>query len=478
MKSRYDAVVVGSGPNGLAAAIMLAQAGRETVLIEGSSTAGGGMRSSPLTLPGFIHDVCSAAHPLGVASPFFRSLGLERHGLVWLESPAPLVHLLDDGTPIFLERSVEATAAQFGHDADAYRTLMAPFVERFGDLARDVLTPLRLPRHPSLLARFGFSAVQSMIGLASKRFAGAEAPALLASIAAHAMIPLEWLASASFALVLGVAGHAVGWPLALGGSQAIADALVAHFRSIGGELVVDHPVRSIDELPAAKAYVFDVSPKQLVAIAGDELSPTYTDGALRFRYGPGAFKVDWALSGPIPWKDARVSRATTVHLSGDIDAIAAATRAPHAGRVAGRPFVLMVQPSIVDPSRAPPGKGTAWAYCHVPSGSTTDLLPTIEARIEEFAPGFRDLVLARSTRNASELERYNPNYVGGDINSGLSNFGQLFLRPMARFDPYTTSAPDIFLCSSSTPPGGGVHGMCGYWAARSVLRRLNSPRRT
>lgn len=468
----YDAVIVGAGPNGLGAAVALAREGLSTLVIEACATAGGGCRSSALTLPGFVHDPCSAVHPLGAASPFFRSLGLERHGLTWVDSPALLAHILPDGRAVCLERSLESTAAKLGPDGDAYRELMAPFVARFDDLYMAVLGPLHLPKDPLLLARFGLLALRSLRGLAAGRFSQAPARALLGGIAAHAMLPLDATATASFALVLAIAGHAAGWPIARGGSQAIADALVACLREHGGELQVGRTVTSLAELPRARAYLFDVTPRQLLAIAGDRLPQGYRRRLERFRYGPGVYKMDWALKGPIPWRDPACARACTVHLSGSIDDIDAATHAVHAGGIAERPFVLLAQPTLFDPTRAPEGMHVAWAYCHVPHGSTLDASAAIEAHIERWAPGFRDLIVARSTRDALEMQRYNANYVGGDINGGQADLWQLFTRPVARVDPYSTPADDIFLCSSSTPPGGGVHGMCGYWAARSVLARV------
>jgi phytoene dehydrogenase-like protein len=470
-RTPYDAVVVGAGPNGLAAAIELARAGRSTLVMEASATPGGGCRSAELTLPGFVHDHCAAVHPLGAASPFFRTLPLERHGLTWIEPPTPLAHVLAEGRTVTLERSIEATAAQLGGDAEAYRELMAPLVARFDALLPMLLGPLRFPAHPLLLARFGVHALRSMRGLAAGRFMQEAGPALLGGIAAHAMVPLDATATASFALVLALAGHAVGWPIARGGSQAIIDALVGYLRDLGGEVECGRPVAHLSELPPARAYVLDVSARQLLAIAGDRLPPSYRRRVESFRYGPGVFKIDWALRAPIPWRDPSCMRAGTVHLSGSLDEIAGATEAVYAGGIAARPFVLLAQPSLFDATRAPAGMHTAWAYCHVPHGSTLDAGAAIEAHIERFAPGFRETILARSTRNAVEMERYNPNYVGGDINGGLADLRQLFFRPVARVDPYTTPAPDIFLCSSSTPPGGGVHGMCGYWCARSVLAR-------
>ncbi|HSD88722.1 MAG TPA: NAD(P)/FAD-dependent oxidoreductase [Kofleriaceae bacterium] len=471
MKASYDVVVIGSGPNGLAAAVGLAGAGLSTLVVEGHDTPGGGTRTSEITAPGFLHDVCSSVHPLGLASPWFRELGLDRE-LDWIQPPAAVAHVLGHGRVVTLERSIDGTAAQLGRDAASYRSLMAPLVERFDELLSMILAPLRVPSSPLLLARFGVDALRSMRGLGHVRFRGEEAPALLAGIAAHAMVPLDRLVSASFGLVLAVAGHAVGWPILRGGSRTITDALLAKLRRAGGELILGARVASITQLPKARAYVFDVSPRQLVSIAGDRLPSSYRDRLADFRYGPGVFKMDWALHGPVPWSDPRCARSATVHLSGTLDEIAAAEAAMQAGRIDDRPFTLLVQPTLFDPTRAPAGQHVAWAYCHVPHGMPIDATDAIESHIETFAPGFRDLIIARSTMNPVELERYNPNYIGGDINGGALEVHQLLTRPVLRVDPYSTPAPDIFLCSSSTPPGTGVHGMCGYWAARSVLARV------
>jgi phytoene dehydrogenase-like protein len=468
---RHDAIVVGAGPNGLAAAIALARAGISTRLIEARATAGGGTRTAELTLPGFRHDICSAVHPLALASPWFRMLALEELGLSWVHPPAPLAHVLPDGRAVTLERSIDDTAAQLGSDARAYRALFAPLADGFEALLPSILAPLSVPLEPVRFARFGWSALRSMTGLA-RRFRGDAAPALLGGIAAHAMVPLDRLATASFALVLGVAGHVVGWPIARGGSQAIADALAERLRRLGGELSTSERIERLDQLPPARAYLFDVTPRQLLAIAGDRLPAAYRARLERFRYGPGVFKIDWALSGPVPWLDPRCARAATVHLSGTLGDLVEAEREVHAGKIPDRPFVLFVQPTLFDRTRAPEGKHTAWAYCHVPHASSADARDRIERHVERFAPGFRDLVIARSTMNALEIADYNPNYVGGDINGGLSDLRQLFFRPLAQLDPYATPFANVFLCSSSTPPGGGVHGMCGYHAARSVLTRV------
>lgn len=467
----YDVVVVGAGPNGLSSALALARAGLSTLVIEAHDGPGGGARTHALTLPGFLHDMCSSVHPLGLASPFFSKLGLERHGLEWVDSPTPLAHVLEDGRAVLLERSIEETADGLGRDGRAYRELVTPFVERFEELNRMILGPLRFPESPLFMARFGLAAMRSMRGLAKGRFRDEAAPALLAGIAAHAIVPLEAMGTASFALVLAIAAHAVGWPLARGGSQSITNALVAELEAQGGELLLGLPVERLEELPPARAYVLDVTPRQLLAIAGDRLSADYRSKLARFRYGPGVFKMDWALDGPIPWRDPAAAQAATVHLSGSLERVAQAERAVHAGDLVDEPFVILVQPTLFDPSRAPPGKHVAWAYCHVPHGASVDASGRIEAHIERLAPGFGDLVLERSVRSAVQMELYNPNYVGGDINGGIADLGQLFFRPVMKADPYATSAEDVFLCSSSTPPGGGVHGMCGYWAAKTVLAR-------
>jgi phytoene dehydrogenase-like protein len=468
----YDAVVVGSGPNGLAAAVALARAGRSVVVVEAADTLGGGTRSAALTRPGFTHDVCSAVHPMAVASPFFNTLPLAEHGLEWVHPDCPLAHPLDDGSAAVLERDVDATAEALGPDARAYRRLMGPLVAASGGLFDDLLGPLRLPRRPLAAMRFGLRAVRSAKGLADAWFRTDRARALIAGLAAHAVLPLEQSPGAAIALMLGIAGHAVGWPFPRGGSQKIADALASYFRSLGGEVRTGWPVASVDELPQARVVLLDVTPRQVFALAGHRLPGRYRRALGRYRYGPGVFKVDWALSGPIPWRAAACRRAGTVHLGGTLEEVAAAERAPWRGEHPERPFALLAQPSLFDPTRAPEGKHTAWGYCHVPHGSTVDMTQRIEAQVERFAPGFRDLILARHVMNTAAMERYNPNYVGGDIGGGVADWWQLFTRPVARLNPYTTPAAGLFLCSSSTPPGGGVHGMCGYFAAKAALRRM------
>ncbi|MFL5803020.1 MAG: phytoene desaturase family protein [Roseiflexaceae bacterium] len=473
MPERYDAIVVGAGPNGLAAAVALARAGRSTLVLEAEPSVGGGARSAELTLPGFVHDICSAVHPLGIGSPFFRTLPLAEHGLHWLYSPAPLAHPLDDGTAVLLERSVAATAAALGRDGAAYRRLVAPLVRRWEPTAAAILGPVLPPRHPLALARFGLRALWPASLLAQALFRGERARALFAGMAAHAIMPLEQPATAAFGLVMLLFGHAVGWPFPHGGAGRIADALASYLRALGGEARTGMRIESLDQLPPARALLFDVAPRQLLSIAGERLPAGYRRALGRYRYGPGVFKVDWALDGPIPWAAPECARAATVHLGGTLQEIAASERAPWQGVHATRPFVLLTQPSLFDPTRAPAGKHTAWAYCHVPHGSTEDMTERIEQQVERFAPGFHARILARSTIGPAALERHNANYIGGDIGGGAQNLAQLFTRPVARLDPYTTPARGIYLCSSSTPPGGGVHGMCGYWAARSALRDIS-----
>lgn len=471
----YDAVVVGSGPNGLSAAIVLARAGLSTLVIEAKARPGGGARSEQLTLPGFVHDVCSTVHPLGVASPFLRTLDLQAHGVEWCEPPLALAHVQRDGSAVTVARSLSGTARGLGADEQPYWDLMSPFVERADDLLYEILGPLRVPGSPGLLARFGLLGLGSLEGLARRHFSLPATQALLAGMGAHAMQPLDGLGTASFALVLALAGHVAGWPVARAGSQSITDALVRIFLLHGGELALGRGVDTFSELPPARAYLFDVTPRQLLHIAHSELPSSYRQRLQAFRYGPGVFKMDWALSGPVPWKDERCRQAATVHLAGSLEDVAQAEAAVHAGRLSDEPFVIFVQPSLFDATRAPDGMHTGWAYCHVPWGSTVDASTLIERQIERHAPGFGKLVLARATTNADALERYNANYVGGDINGGSALLSQLFTRPVARLDPYSTPNPRVFLCSSSTPPGGGVHGMCGYWAATSALRRVFGP---
>jgi phytoene dehydrogenase-like protein len=470
-KVEYDAVVVGAGPNGLAAAIRLAQAGWSVLVVEARESIGGATRSAELTLPGFTHDVCSAIHPLGLGSPFFRGLPLAGHGLSWIHPAVPLAHPLDDGTAAVLERSVTSSAEGLGQDREAYQRLMSRLVAGWEDLAAEVLGPvLHVPRHPLLLARFGMQARRSATGLAQQWFKDAPARALFAGLAAHSFLALEQAPSAAFGLVLGILGHAVGWPLPRGGSQRFAEALGAHLRTLGGEIATHWRVENVTELPMARAVLLDITPLQLLEIAGDRLPESYRRRLGDYRYGPGVFKLDYALSAPIPWKAKACLNAGTVHVGGTLEEVAASEREATTGKHAERPFVLVAQPSLFDTTRAPAGQHTAWAYCHVPNGSTFDMTDRIEKQIERFAPGFRDRIIARHAMNCADLERNNANLVGGDINGGLADMGQLLARPVLRVCPYRIPVPGLYLCSSSTPPGGGVHGMCGFHAAEAALR--------
>jgi phytoene dehydrogenase-like protein len=463
----YDAVVIGAGPNGLAAAITLARARRSVLVVEAAAVAGGGLRTEALTLDGFLHDVCSSVYPLGAASPFFRSLQLETLGLEWIHPPIPAAHPLDDGRVVILARSIEETVAGLGEDGPAYTRLMRPFVERLPALLDEILAPVHVPRHPLLLARFGRRAIRPATSLARALFRTSAARALFAGIAAHSVLPLESIAASAAALVLGPPAHASGWPIVRGGAGRLADVLVRCLRQSGGELETGRRVASLDELPRARAVLCDVTPRQFVALAGDRLSARDRSAYAAYRYGPGAFKVDWALEGPIPWRAEACSRAGTVHVGGTIEEIAASERAAWRRGPAAPPFVIVTQPSLFDPTRAPAGRHVAWAYCHVPHASTDDMTDAIESQVERYAPGFRRLILARHVMAPADLERRNPNLVGGDIGGGAFTLRQLVFRPTRRL--YRTPIPDVCLCSASTPPGGGVHGMCGYHAAQVVL---------
>ena len=470
MAARYDVVVVGAGPNGLAAAITLAQTGKSVALLEGSETVGGGMRTTQLTVPGFHHDVCSAIHPLVLASPFFRNLPLADHGLRLVHPERPLAHALDGGLSVGVERSIDETAARLGPDAKTYTKLFEPLAKSYEIIVDQFFAPLSLPAHPLVSAGFGLRALRSCKGLAG-RFRTDGARGLVAGVAAHSMVRLTQIPSGAVALVLGMLAHAVGWPAAVGGSQQIANALAAHFESLGGEIILDRYVSSIDDLPPHRVGVFDTAPRHLASIAEDHLPAGYRSKLESFRYGPGVFKIDWALDGPIPWTDDVCTGAGTVHLGGTFEEIAAAEDDVSHGHHPEKPFVLLAQPSMFDAYRAPAGQHTGWAYCHVPNGSARDMTGPIEAQVERFAPGFRDRIIGRRVFGPSDLERYNPNYVGGDINGGIQDLRQLFTRPTISLDPYSTPNTAIFICSSSTPPGGGVHGLCGYFAAQSVLKK-------
>jgi phytoene dehydrogenase-like protein len=467
---QFDAVVVGSGPNGLSAAITIAQTGKSVLVLEAENTIGGGTRSAELTLPGFVHDVCSAVHPLALTSPFFRTLPLAKYGLAFIHPDVPLAHPLDDGTAVIAERSVELTAAGLGRDAEAYANLIGPLARDWLKLEPLLLGMTRVPRYPFLAARFGVNAMRSASSLAKSKFRDERARALFAGMAAHSILPLEDVPSAAFGLVLAITAHAAGWPIVRGGSQKIADALAGHLRALGGEIQTAQKVNNVDQLRAHSVALFDVSPRQLVEIAGSHFSAGFRKKLSKYRYGPGVCKVDWALDAPIPWTAKDCARAGTVHIGGTLDEIAASERAAWNGVHSSAPFVLLSQPTLFDPSRAPAGKHTAWAYCHVPNGSDVDMSATIETQIERFAPGFRARILARNVLLAKDLQNHNANLIGGDVGGGAVNLGQFFLRPTWRL--YGTSAKGIYICSASTPPGGGVHGLCGHLAARRALREI------
>ena len=475
-RSSREAIVVGSGPNGLVAGIVLARAGWGVTVLEAASVPGGGMRTEQLTLPGVLHDVCSAIHPLALGSPAFRELAtgdrtLADHGLQWVHPDVPLAHPLDGGRAAVLARDVDTTADGLGADGAASRRLYGPLVTSGFDLTDGLLSPFAIPpRHPLALPRNGLIGIRGARSVARARFDSEDARALFAGLSGHSILPLDRAATAGYGLLLGVLAHMVGWPMARGGSQRIADALVGLLTDAGGVIECDTPVRTLAELPAADAILFDVTPKQLLAIAGNALPARYRASLARYRYGPGVFKLDWALDGPIPWTNPDVARAATVHLGGTLEEIVASEAAPHAGRHAERPFVLLAQQSLFDPDRAPAGTHTAWAYCHVPNGSTVDMTDRIESQVERFAPGFRDRILARHAMGTADVERHDPNYVGGDINGGSGDLRQFVVRPKLGLHPWRTPLDGVYLCSSSTPPGGGVHGMCGWHAAHEVLR--------
>lgn len=468
MNSSRQAVVVGSGPNGLSAAVRLAMAGFRVRVLEARPTIGGGARTEQVTLPGYRHDICSAIHPMALVSPAFRKMSIGVDPDDWAWSPVELAHPFDDGTAAILTRSVEQTASRFGEDASQWLGTFLPLVRHSEELFEDALRPIRLPRHPGLMARLGAAGLQSAERFC-RRFRRAETRAIFAGCAAHGMIPLDRPASASFGLMLALTAHVGGWPSARGGSARIIDALAKRFHALGGTIETGAEVHSLGDLPPGQPILMDVTPRQLLSIAGDVFSERYRGRLERYRYGPGVFKIDWALDGPVPWTAPECRLANTVHLGSSFEEIATAESAAWNGGIPDRPFVLFAQQSLFDPSRAPEGKQTGWAYCHVPHGSQADMTGAIEQQVERFAPGFRDLILARRTMNAAQLENHNPNMVGGDIGGGANDLLQLLLRPFPRWNPYRTSSPELWLCSSSTPPGGGVHGMCGMLAAESLL---------
>jgi phytoene dehydrogenase-like protein len=465
---KYDAVVIGSGPNGLAAAITLARDGRSVLVVEGRDTIGGGTRSAELTLPGFLHDVCSAVLPMGIGSPFFRGLPLADHGLRWIQPSAPLAHPLDDCSAVIVERSVEQTAANLGGDGERYLGLMRRLAGSWEALESLLLGLMQASKHPLRAARFGVLSMQSASRLARSLFREQRGRALFAGMAAHSVLPLEWLPSGALGLLMATSAHAVGWPIAEGGSQSLAKALASYFQGLGGEIVTGMFIESLEQLPQARALLFDVTPRQLLRIAGEKFPASFRRKLENYRYGPGVCKLDWALDGPVPWAAKECMRAATVHVGGSLEEIEASERACWKGQHIEKPFVIFAQPTLFDSTRAPAGKQIAWAYCHTPNGSSVDMSERIENQIERFAPGFRKRILRRNVMVASSLAQHNPNLVGGDLGGGAATLGQFFLRPTWRL--YRTPAKNIFLCSSSTPPGAGVHGLCGYRAARAALR--------
>ncbi|MBM3777484.1 MAG: NAD(P)/FAD-dependent oxidoreductase [Acidimicrobiia bacterium] len=468
--SRPDAVVVGSGPNGLAAAITIARTGRRVLVLEAADTIGGGCRSGALTLPGYVHDLCSTVHPFAPVSPALRDLPLGDHGLEWVMPEAMFAHPFDDGPAAVVSRDVAETADRLGADAGAWARVFARLAADWPRIERNVLGPLALPRHPWAMARFGIDALQPAAGFARRTFRDGRTRALFAGAAAHGMVPLDRSPTAGVGIVLTLLAHVAGWPLPKGGAGRLTAALASYLRSLGGEIVTRTAVTSVDDLPPAHAVLCDVGPRTLLRIAGHRFPVDYRRALERYRYGPGVFKVDWALAAPVPWRNADCARAGTVHLGGSLEEIAASEREAWEGRVAERPYVLLVQPTLFDPSRAPGGRHVAWAYCHVPHGFAGDMLPKIEAQIERFAPGFRERVLARAVARPADLERRNANLVGGDIAGGSADLRQTFARPTWR--TYSTPVKGLYLCSSSTPPGPGVHGMCGLLAAERALAEV------
>lgn len=465
-KPHYDAVVVGSGPNGLAAAITLGRRFPAVIVLEAKETIGGGCRSAELTLPGFVHDVCSTVHPLAAFSPFFRSLELHQYGLSWINPEIPLAHPFEDGSAVFLHRSLDFTADALGQDGRAYKGLLQPLVERHEKLLSAILRPIPSPVDPFLMARFASRALFSAKALGEKKFSSRRTRALFAGLAAHSMIPPHQPATAAFGIILATLAHVVGWPFVKGGSQNLSDALARCFLEGGGEIITGRPVHALEDMPRATYYFFDVTPRQLLHIRGLGLSELYRQRLAGFRYGPGVYKMDWALKEPIPWRAGICRKAGTIHLGNSYEEIAASVHCVNKGRVSSAPYVILAQQSLFDPSRSPEGRHTVWGYCHVPHGSDADMADIIESKIERYAPGFREVILARNTMSATAMETYNPNYVGGDINGGKQDIFQLYTRPVASLNPYRTSRSNMFICSSSTPPGGGVHGLCGYYAAR------------
>ncbi len=468
-RSSYDAVIIGSGVNGLSAAITLAAEGMSVLVVEANSTVGGACRSLPLTLPGFKHDICSSVYPLGFGSPFFRTLNLERYGLKWIHPDFPFAHPFDDGSAAIFERSIEKTAELLAEDSESYKRLFGSLNPDWNEVAPLLLKPPHLLRYPFGLAHFGMKALMSARTLVERKFKTEKARALFIGVAAHSALRMEDPASAAFGLVLSIAGHIVGWPFPEGGAQSLTDALVAHLKTLDGEIIVDSPCASLDDLPESRLILCDITPRQLMQIAGDKLPALYRHQMSRFTYGPGSFKLDWALDAPVPWKNSQVSKAGTVHIGGTLDEISRSEAQVSAGENPDKPYVLLSQTSLFDSTRTPDGKHNLWGYCHVPNGSTFDMTERIEDQIERMAPGFRKIILHRNVLSPNAMQEKNANHIGGDINGGALHLGQLFTRPGIKLIPYSTPIPGLYICSSSTPPGGGVHGMPGYYAAQCAL---------
>jgi len=472
MSNRYDAIIIGAGPNGLSSGIFLARKGLNVLIVEAAKTAGGGTRTAELTLPDFHHDICSAVHPMGILSPYFKQLNLEQYGLEWVHPTASIAHPLDDQEAVMLSKSVTQTAENLGLDAKRYLHLMKPLAQHIDWLLEDSLKPLQLPKHPLFFTKFGVKAALPSTIFSKLYFKERRTRALFAGCAGHSVLPLNYWFTAALGLIFLACGHASDWPIAKGGSQSIANSLVRCFEDAGGEIIYSQKINSLDELPSAKAYLFDTDPLQVAAIAKNELPNSYVRRLEKYNYGMGTFKIDYALAEPIPWKDPRCLEASTVHLGGTMNEIVISEKAAWNGKHSETPFVILAQQSQFDETRSPKGRHTCWAYCHVPNGSLKDMSLEIENQIERFAPGFKEVILAKHSMNTKAFHRYNPNYVGGAVTGGASDITQLFTRPVARWNPYSTPNPKIYICSASTPPGGGVHGMCGYWAARSVYRKL------
>jgi phytoene dehydrogenase-like protein len=475
--SEYNAIIIGSGPNGLAAAIELARNRQKVLVIEGADTIGGGTRTGELTLPGFQHDHCSAVHPMAVLSPYLKTLPLAGFGLHWIYPEASVAHPMDEAPTILLSKSIDETSKYLGKDAKAWEDIFKYFTDHGHQILEDSMKPLGIPKYPYAFTKFGMKALLPASTFANFSFKEKYAKALFAGCSAHSVLPLEFFFTAALGLIFGMTGHMENWPIAQGGSQAITNSMAAYFRSLGGEIQTSQWVRKLQDLPMADAYIFDTDPVQLAQIAETDLPTGYRKRLMKYNYGPGAFKLDWALDGPIPWKDANALKASTVHLGGTLEEIAVSERMAWEGKHCDKPFVLLCQQSNFDASRAPKGKHTGYAYCHVPNGSTKNMTDAIENQIERFAPGFKDIVLKRHTTHTAAFHDYNPNYVGGAITGGAANLSQLFTRPVARLNPYTTPNPKIFICSAATPPGGGVHGMCGYWAAKAVLKKVGTSKK-